>query len=151
MSSKYSVTEPHPSVSKANNSYIYGGRGGAGNYKRYQSSTLSSGPSASGPAARTSLARPAQRTVASGRGGAGNMYKQSAIAEEPMFQFDEELRRREKQTPVYHIGRGGAANFVDESQPRMSRSGSSDSASTASDSSSVRDVFGRLTRKLSKN
>jgi hypothetical protein len=39
-------------------------------------------------------------------------------SEEAIFQFDEEMiRKREAQSaPIYHIGRGGAANWVDASK-----------------------------------
>jgi len=78
--------------------------------------------------------------------------------EETMFQFDEEMvKRRESQAPVYHIGRGGAANFIDETKPKTTRMGSTDStASVNSDHStgsvrrSMEGAFGRLSRKLSK-
>ena len=135
MSRNFSVTEPHPSVPRSG-AYIGGGRGGAGNYKRYNSDELTSGPSAAGPASRITLSKPVQRVVPAGRGGAGNMFKPSQ-PEVPMFQFDEELvQRRESQAPVYHIGRGGAANFIDETKPRANRMGSSDSSASVTSNSS---------------
>ena len=81
-------------------------------------------------------------------------------AEERVFQFDEEMvKRRELQAPVYHIGRGGAANFVDERQQDLSRTervNSSDSDSSASSDGSLRsnarrleDTFSKLSRKFS--
>lgn len=161
MSRTYSVTEPHPSVVKGG--YIGTGRGGAGNYKHYKSSELSAGPSATGPAARVTLPQPETRNVAAGRGGAGNMFRATPPAfeaEQRVFQFDEEMvKRREAAAPMYHIGRGGAANFVDETKPRANRMGSTDStASISSERStgssvrrSVEGAFGRMTRKLSKN
>jgi hypothetical protein len=73
-----------------------------------------------------------------------------------MFQFDEEMHaRRENQAPVYHIGRGGAANFVNESKPRAHRMPSSDASSVSSGSSagsarrSIEGAIGKFTRKLS--
>jgi len=154
-----SVVEPHPSVVKSG-AYIGSGIGGAGNIRRYDSTALSSGPDATGPAsALASISRPSQkRVVASGRGGAGNMFRPT---EEPsIFQFDEELvKRRESAAPMYHIGRGGAANYVvDDGKPRTQRMGSSDSsASINSDRSagssvrrSMEGAFGRLQRKLGK-
>ncbi|KAK0894331.1 hypothetical protein LTR91_021315 [Friedmanniomyces endolithicus] len=112
----HSVVEPHPSVVKSSSGYIGSGRGGAGNFQRYQSSALSSGPNASGPAALTPNlgSTPKPRVMPAGRGGAGNMFRSGSSAhEEPnIFQFDEELiKRRESAAPVYHIGRGGAANW----------------------------------------
>lgn len=151
-SRQYSVTEPHPSVPKSGTFVVGGGIGGAGNYKRYQASDLTQGPTASGPASRAPLVRPqAKRTVTVGRGGAGNYT--TPETEEPMFQFDEEMsKRREVQAPVYHIGRGGAGNFA-QGKPRTTRAGSSDSSaasvSSASSNGSVRSAVGKLTRKLS--
>ena len=157
MPRQFSVTEPHPSVPKSGKVVLGGGIGGAGNYKRYDASEFTQGSNANGPASRTTLSRPQPRTVLSGRGGAGN-YKAPAN-EVQMFHFDEELtKRREHEAPVYHIGRGGAANFIKESQqqPRTTRMGSSDSAASISSNSSARSArrsiegaFGRLTRKLS--
>ncbi|KAK1070888.1 hypothetical protein LTR12_007139 [Friedmanniomyces endolithicus] len=159
----HSVVEPHPSVVKSSSNYIGSGRGGAGNYQRYHSSALSSGPNASGPAALTpNLNTPKPRVVPAGRGGAGNMMFRSSAHEEPnIFQFDEELiKRRESAAPVYHIGRGGAANWGGESKAPWTaeRKGSSDSgASVYSDGSSGREgrrslegAFGRLQRRLTK-
>lgn len=157
MSRNYSVTEPHPSVPKSGKVVLGGGIGGAGNYKRYDASEVTNGATANGPASRVTLSRPKARTVLSGRGGAGN-YK-APESEVPMFQFDEELtKRREHEAPVYHIGRGGAANFVKDSQQpiRSTRMGSSDSSASISSGSSagsarrsIEGAFGRLSRKLS--
>lgn len=156
MSRNYSVTEPHPSVPKSGTFVVGGGIGGAGNYRKYQASEVTSGPNASGPASRAPLARPTvQRHVTVGRGGAGNLYSNaSPQSEEAMFQFDEEItKRREAQAPVYHIGRGGAGNFTSAKKPKTERQGSSgsESGSIASSNSngSVRSAVGRLTRKLS--
>jgi len=78
------------------------------------------------------------------------MFTPSAT-EISMFQFDEEMvKQREPQAPVYHIGRGGAANFVKE--PKTTRTGSTDSVASvnsARSDNSVKDVFGKLARKLS--
>lgn len=157
----YSVTEPHPSVPKTGTFVLGGGIGGAGNYKRYNASEITAGPSAQGPPSRITLNRAPssnRSVVRVGRGGAGNFYK-TPEAEEPMFQFDEEMHaRRENQAPVYHIGRGGAANFVDESKPSHSaplRKVSSDNSSISSGSSagsarrSIEGAIGKFTRKLS--
>jgi len=154
-----SVVEPHPSVVKSG-AYIGSGIGGAGNIRRYDSTALSSGPDATGPAsALASISRPSQkRVVASGRGGAGNMFRPT---EEPsIFQFDEELvKRRESAAPMYHIGRGGAANFIDETKPKANRMNSIDSAASVnsdrSTASSVRrsmeGAFSKLARRTTKN
>lgn len=129
----FSVTEPHPSVPKTGG-YIGGGRGGAGNYQRYTSTELTAGPNATGPASRTNLTKPVRRTIPAGRGGAGNFFHDS---EEAIFQFDEEmLKKREAQAaPVYHIGRGGAANFVDSTKESSVRKSFSRKDSTASQAS----------------
>ncbi|WPH01829.1 Hypothetical protein R9X50_00468300 [Acrodontium crateriforme] len=151
MPGNYSVTEPHPSVAKSS-VYIGGGRGGAGNYKKYSSEELSKGPDATGPPARISLTRPFKRMVVGGRGGAGNVYSPDEMTQEPMFFFDEEMEKRHS-APVYHIGRGGAANFVNPStMQRTTRAGSSDSAmsiNTQSSTNSMRNAVGIMTRKLS--
>ncbi|KAK4991741.1 hypothetical protein LTR50_001558 [Elasticomyces elasticus] len=155
--SSYQVTEPHPSVPRS--SYIHAGRGGAGNYQYYSRETLTAGPVASGPASRAVLSPPPTSSrVISGRGGAGNAHAQSQRA---IFSFDEELERQRKmlehQAPVYHIGRGGAGNAVDEMVPRRgSRLGSTGSvASNASDASekarkSFEGAWNRVSRTFSR-
>ncbi|KAK3714522.1 hypothetical protein LTR37_007828 [Vermiconidia calcicola] len=161
MSRRLSVTEPHPTVPKSG-AYIYGGRGGAGNYKRYTAEDLTSGPSATGPASRISLSKLTKRQTAqpTGRGGAGNMFKSSSSDnDERVFQFDEEMvKRRELQAPVYHIGRGGAANYVDETQqPRSQRmnstvsamSSSSEDSSTGNARRSGESTFSKIARRFS--
>ena len=159
MSRNLSVTEPHPSVPKAGG-YIYGGRGGAGNFKRYKGDEITPGPTAAGPASRISLSKSFKRqgSLPIGRGGAGNMVR-TPDAEERVFQFDEEMaKRRELQAPVYHIGRGGAANWVDETQQqqqqyRTERLNSTASASSDDSSSSnarrSEGTFSKLARKFS--
>lgn len=157
MSRQFSVTEPHPSVGKTG-AYISGGRGGAGNFRRYQAAELTAGTNATGPAARLSLNKSAPRTVTVGRGGAGNLHT-APSTEEPIFQFDEEISiaRRESQAPIYHIGRGGAANWVDENRARNVRPGSSSSiTSTTSNAStdgakrSFDNAIGKLQRTFSR-
>lgn len=155
MSRNYSVTEPHPSVPSSGSFVLGSGIGGAGNYKRYAQSELTSGPSAQGPPSRITLNRApsSQRPVRVGRGGAGNFVK-TPETEQAMFQFDEEMHARRDQAPVYHIGRGGAANFVKE-KPNAQRQVSSDASSVSSGSSagsarrSIEGAIGKFTRKLS--
>lgn len=57
-----------------------------------------------------------------------------AAKERAMFSFDEELQQQERlrsqQAPVYHVGRGGAGNLVDEAKPRSQRQMSSGSVSS---------------------
>lgn len=154
MSRSYSVTEPHPSIPKSG-AYIMGGRGGAGNYKRYKAEDLTPGPNATGPASRVSLSQPfkGHTAVIAGRGGVGNIVR-SQDTEERVFSFDEELvRQRQNSTPVYHIGRGGAANWAVDEDARpstSSRQGSSGSISSdGSSTSKVRGALGKVTRKFS--
>ena len=158
MSRNYSVTEPHPSVPSSGSFVLGSGIGGAGNYKRYAQTELTSGPSAQGPPSRIVLNRApsSQRPVRVGRGGAGNFVAKTPETEQAMFQFDEEMHaRRENQAPVYHIGRGGAANFVNERKPTPQRVASSDASSVSSGSSagsarrSIEGAIGKFTRKLS--
>lgn len=167
-----SVTEPHPSLPTTTpTSYLPTGRGGAGNYARYPTASLTAGPTATGPASRISLTKPFKRnqpptSTFYGRGGAGNSFRK-AESEERVFQFDEEMvRTREVQSPVYHIGRGGAANWVDESKsgsgaremPRTERVNSTASAVSSSSEGSVggsaakrsgEGAFSKLARRFS--
>lgn len=148
----FHITEPHPSVGS---SYIYSGRGGAGNAMRIKSTEVTAGATASGPASRVKLtAPPTNAFYATGRGGAGNMKK----TERAMFSFDEELaqqeRLRSQQAPVYHIGRGGAGNLVDEQKPRTLRTNSASSASSVESEKdgvrrSVESAWNRLSRRVS--
>lgn len=153
MPRNFSVTEPHPTVPKAG-VYLAGGRGGAGNYHRYKAEDLTTGPNAAGPASLLPLSKKFPRSVAVGRGGAGNHYKMPET-EQSMFQFDEEMvSRRETYAPVYHIGRGGAANYVNENKPKSQRQYSTGSSGSTTSNESVRrsleGVVGKLQRKLSR-
>jgi hypothetical protein len=148
----FHITEPHPSVGS---SYIYSGRGGAGNVTRITPSSLTSGPNASGPASRVSLSPPpTSHYYASGRGGAGNMHREK---ERAMFSFDEELQQQERlrsqQAPVYHVGRGGAGNLVDEMKPRSQRTNRASSSSSSGSKEGVRrsieGAWGKMTRMVS--
>lgn len=145
----FHITEPHPSVKS---SYIYSGRGGAGNAMRISSKEVTHGATASGPASRTKLPSPLTNTIyATGRGGAGNMKK----TERAIFSFDEELRQQERlrsqQAPVFHIGRGGAGNLVGEMKPRSQRQNSaSSSSSVESDKDGVRRSVDNAWKMLSR-
>lgn len=149
----YHITEPHPTVGS---SYIYSGRGGAGNVTRVSPKSLTHGQSASGPASRVKLTPPPSNAYfASGRGGAGNMHREK---ERAIFSFDEELaqqeRLRSQQAPVYHVGRGGAGNLVDEMKPHSQRQNShSSQSSVESDKDGVRrsveSAWHRLSRQFS--
>jgi hypothetical protein len=146
----FRITEPHPSVG---GSYVYSGRGGAGNVTRVKPTDLTNGPTASGPASRVKLTPPPTSSYfASGRGGAGNMYTGK---ERAMFSFDEELQQQERlriqQAPVYHVGRGGAGNLVDEMKPRSQRTNSSSSTlSNESVKEGVRGSLDNAWRRLSR-
>ncbi|KAI8931000.1 hypothetical protein NX059_012011 [Plenodomus lindquistii] len=147
----FHITEPHPSVK----SYLYSGRGGAGNAMRISPREVTNGATASGPASRAKLPSPPTTNVyATGRGGAGNMKK----TERAMFSFDEELQQQERlrsqQAPVYHIGRGGAGNLVDEMKPRSQRTNSASSSSSVESEKdgvrrSVDSAWKRLSRQFS--
>lgn len=163
MARGYSITEPHPTVkSRGRPAYIQAGRGGAGNIKRYNSEELTKGQTATGPASRAELSPPPTTSrFTAGRGGAGNTFTQSH-SQRAIFSFDEELRRDEmikenmSKAPVYHIGRGGAGNAVDEMKPRGSSNGSAASVSSSGSSmserarGSMRDVFRTLSRTVSR-
>jgi hypothetical protein len=150
----YRITEPHPSVPASN--IYYAGRGGAGNVMRVDPKDVTPGPTASGPASRIKLTPPPSNALfTTGRGGAGNVHREK---ERAMFSFDEELaqqeRLREHAAPVYHIGRGGAGNAVDEMHPRPQRQNSSSSdVSSGSESGvrrSVEGVWGRVSKSFSR-
>ena len=164
MARGYSITEPHPTVpSRGRPTYIQAGRGGAGNIKRYNSEELTKGPAAAGPASRTALSPPpSSAKFTSGRGGAGNTFTRN-YSQRAMFSFDEELQREEmikenmSKAPIYHIGRGGAGNAVNEMEPKGGRNGSAASVSSNGSSVSERtrrsfgEVFRTLSRTISKS
>lgn len=156
-SSHFHLIEPHPSASPSN---VYGsGRGGAGNHARIDPSLVTKGSDATGPASRTKLALPPSNARSfTGRGGAGNVRRSG---ERAIFSFDEELeaqqRLQDEPAPVYHVGRGGAGNAVNEMKPRASRfgSGSSTDSTSSNDSASsatsakLRNVKDKLSRRFS--
>jgi hypothetical protein len=123
------------------------GRGGAGNMVRVNPQNITAGATATGPASAGKLRAPTPNAYyASGRGGAGNLHKES---ERAIFSFDEELARQQKmmdhQTPYYHVGRGGAGNLVDENTMRRS------SGSSTESSGSVRHSLDKIRSALSRN
>ncbi|EON68687.1 hypothetical protein W97_07945 [Coniosporium apollinis CBS 100218] len=149
----YRLTEPHPSVPSSN--YIYSGRGGAGNIHRVDRKSVTDGANASGPPSLIKLSRPPNNSYfLSGRGGAGNVHREN---ERAMFSFDEELaaqqRIQERSAPVYHIGRGGAGNAVDEMKPRSERtnSGASNISSGSDASDKVRRSIGGTWEKIHRS
>jgi len=152
----YTITEPHPSVPATH--FYHAGRGGAGNITRVNPKNVTNGQTATGPASRVKLTPPPSNSLfTSGRGGAGNVHREK---ERAMFSFDEELaqqeRLREHAAPVYHIGRGGAGNAIDEMHPRTSRQNSASSnISTDSEKESVRrsleGAWSRVSRQFSRS
>lgn len=119
------LTEPHPTASPK----MTFGRGGAGNSTRLP-------PPTSLHSTTSHLTSPSYSSKSShskyttGRGGAGNLHL--STDERPMFRFDEELERERlkgEAAPVYHVGRGGSGNAVNE---RRGSSGSEDSGRTGS-------------------
>lgn len=111
----YTIHEPTPTYPPA----IPHGRGGAGNRAR--------------PLPPSTLKTPPANTLhintpnfSTGRGGVGNMHTSSA-SDRRMFSFDEELAKQGKAiaSPVYHIGRGGQGNAVQERRRESDASGSS--------------------------
>jgi hypothetical protein len=152
----YRITEPHPSIPKSH--YIHSGRGGAGNYAQVNPQDVTTGQTASGPASIKPLRSASPDDYfTSGRGGAGNVHR---VKERAIFSFDEELERQrrmtEHQAPIYHVGRGGAGNLVDEMRPRMESRSSTSSASSAGSEyntrmrSSVDSAWGRFRGSFSK-
>jgi len=153
MSSRYTIVEPHPSVTPRQQ-YIGTGRGGAGNAVKAPT-TVTRGSDASGPASRVSDAslHTPRRSFISGRGGVGNHVHDAPR----MFSFDEELQQQMRQAkhvaPVYHVGRGGAGNLYRSSNSNtdansiLSRRDSNNSASSTSSAESGADI---ATRNLKK-
>ncbi|KAF2475442.1 uncharacterized protein BDR25DRAFT_102789 [Lindgomyces ingoldianus] len=148
----YHITEPHPSIPASH--YYHAGRGGAGNITRVNPKHVTSGPDASGPASLVKLTPPPSNALfTTGRGGAGNVHREK---ERAMFSFDEELaqqeRLREHAAPVYHIGRGGAGNLVDEMHPRTSRQNSTSSTDSAESGvrHSIEGAWHRVSKQFSR-
>ncbi|RMZ82157.1 hypothetical protein DV738_g1836, partial [Chaetothyriales sp. CBS 135597] len=146
----YSIIEPHPSAQS--NTYIYTGRGGAGNFTKTPSS-VTRGADASGPASRlppSVLSSHHPKAFLTGRGGAGNVQSPS---ERAIFSFDEELERelsRERHAaPVYHVGRGGSGNRYALPSP-LSRPRPSDDQSSARSTSSAESGADYATKKMTQ-
>ncbi|KAI4716915.1 hypothetical protein E4T48_06846 [Aureobasidium sp. EXF-10727] len=149
VSLSYLISEPHPSAPRGRSTaYLGSGRGGAGNYARYKVEELTVGNEATGPASRSAISPPpATQKYTAGRGGMGNTFTRQD-SQRAIFSFDEELARDQKlmdaraKAPVYHTGRGGSGNFVDEMKPSASRQNSA--ASVSSNGSSVSDKARRI-------
>lgn len=141
---RYSVIEPHPTAS----TYLYSGRGGAGN--TFKAPKTTSGSTAQGPASLFQNGLPQSSSkFSSGRGGAGNIHPHS---ERAIFSFDEELERQTTRQrkidegATYHVGRGGAGNYTTTWNGSSSRKDSSSSA--GSDRSSG--FLGRLSNTFER-
>lgn len=149
VSLSYLINEPHPSAPRGRSTaYLGSGRGGAGNFKRYNVQELTVGNEATGPASRGAISPPPpNQKYTAGRGGMGNTFTRQE-SQRAIFSFDEELARDQKlmdaraKAPVYHTGRGGSGNFVDEMKPSASRQNSA--ASVSSNGSSVSDKARRI-------
>lgn len=108
------IVEPHLPAATGSRRYTgFTGRGGAGNLSPSQNSPSSSRSSSNSPSSNRSSSRQSSQQSYSGRGGAGNLHTCSEFA---IFSFDEELeielRRAKDVAPVFHVGRGGAANVI---------------------------------------
>jgi hypothetical protein len=145
---RYTVTEPHPTVSK--DAYTHSGRGGAGNFFRAPQTTP-----AAGVATTSKVLPPSTGRFYSGRGGAGNAH---AAADRPVMSFDEQyqLQRLVEEKPAGYVGRGGAGNFYASSTSgSSSRRKESDASSRRSEGSfsSTRSggILGRLSSSLKRD
>ena len=75
-----------------------------------------------------------------------------------MFSFDEELaqqeRLREHAAPVYHVGRGGAGNLVEERAKASRQNSTSSTVSTDSERGvrgSMEGAWRKMSRQFSRN
>ncbi|TDZ26988.1 hypothetical protein C8034_v000315 [Colletotrichum sidae] len=142
MPSQIFVTEPHPTV--VPNTYIYSGRGGAGNIFRAPVTTPASGI--------TTPLKPVSargvRRFYSGIGGAGNAH--SAV-ERPVVSFDEDFDRQQvrDRATVGHVGIGGAGNVSRRKNSDASSVLSEDSAASSMSSlKSIKERSGNFLRRL---
>ncbi|KAL9634553.1 MAG: hypothetical protein Q9204_002952 [Flavoplaca sp. TL-2023a] len=127
------LSEPHPTTTSSTR--LPTGRGGIGNFTRPAPpsalpSTTTTVDSSSSSIFSSGSSKNSK--FATGRGGAGNFH--SAQEQRPMFKFDEELereRRHAEAVPVYHVGRGGVGNLINEMGSDRRESDASDQ-STAS-------------------
>jgi hypothetical protein len=153
MPSRYTITEPHPTVPQ--NSYTHSGRGGLGNFFRAPATTSPSGVPTPFTSSSTSSSSSTRRFY-SGRGGAGNAHVAAADRPVVLSFAEEELARAEtrdtKASTMMHVGRGGAGNIFNSSKVDEENDGESlgrrDSSSTQgsgrSSSSSLAGFWGRV-------
>ncbi|KAL8785743.1 MAG: hypothetical protein Q9213_003210 [Squamulea squamosa] len=110
------LSEPHPTTTSSTR--LPTGRGGAGNFTRPPPPSALPSTTTTVQSSSSSIfssASSKNNKFVTGRGGAGNFH--SANEQRPMFKFDEELereRRYSEAVPVYHVGRGGAGNLVND-------------------------------------
>ena len=129
------LSEPHPSTTSSTR--LPTGRGGAGNFTRppppsaLPATTTTVDPSS----ASTHSSSSRNNKFTTGRGGAGNVH--GASEHRAMFKFDEELekeRRNSEAVPVYHVGRGGAGNLINETSAGRRDSSASERSAASRDS-----------------
>ncbi|KAI4189060.1 MAG: hypothetical protein L6R41_001727 [Letrouitia leprolyta] len=130
------LSEPHPTVTSS--SRLPTGRGGAGNFTRPPPpSALPSTSTVVDPSSSSIHSSSSHKNnIITGRGGAGNIYCTSE--ERPMFKFDEELereRRNSEAVPIYHVGRGGAGNLINEKGTTRRDSSASERSAASRDGS----------------
>ncbi|WQF88799.1 hypothetical protein CDEST_13813 [Colletotrichum destructivum] len=141
MPSQIFVTEPHPTV--APNTYIYSGRGGAGNIFRAPVTTPAAGITT--PLKPAAVNGP--RRFYSGIGGAGNRH---TAQERPVRTFDEDFDRQEMRdrAAISHVGIGGAGNVMRKSSDASSVLSDESSVSDASSLKSLKERGGNLWRRV---
>jgi hypothetical protein len=163
MPSAYHLTEPFPKVPTT---YTHTGRGGAGNIAKPRSNvpittsrnvSVVTTPEASGPypppqgVSVTEKPSPRHRNFTAGRGGIGNLHPAS---ERAIFSFDEELERLRKAedtiAPIYHIGRGGEGNLVDNRKISSAESTRSGSISSRESENGFRSSIDRVRARFSR-
>ncbi|KAL8713858.1 MAG: hypothetical protein Q9220_002003 [cf. Caloplaca sp. 1 TL-2023] len=140
------LSEPHPTTTASTR--LPTGRGGAGNFTRPPPpSSLPSTTTSVQPSSSSTFSTSSQHNkFITGRGGAGNMH--TASSERPMFKFDEELereRRHAEVVPVYHVGRGGMGNLINESA--MSRRDSDASQRSTASKEGIRSSWEWVKRR----
>ncbi|WYZ41698.1 hypothetical protein EsH8_V_000593 [Colletotrichum jinshuiense] len=146
MPSQIFVTEPHPTV--APNTYIYSGRGGAGNIFKAGVTTPAAGITTPLKPAPTPAVNGPKRFY-SGIGGAGNRH---TAQERPVRSFDEDFDRQEVRDRAYvgHVGIGGAGNVMRKNSDASSVLSEDSSASSLSSLKSIKTHGGNFWRRLSK-
>lgn len=158
MSSSYTITEAYPKPAAA---FTHTGRGGAGNIARTRASTsrpshqrnlsaasLPDGPDTYPPPPGLSTinaTKSQRRKFFSGRGGFANLHTAS---EDAIFSFDEELEKlmhvEDTLAPVYHIGRGGEGNVVDDHHTFETQSPSDESISSMDSHFTLKESLERM-------